>query len=349
MKTSFISTYAIGSAARQTIASSQVRLDRAQGELASGRHYDLGRELGAAYGDAVSLRQRLTEAAGLQAANAHVATGLDVKQNALRSIGDAAQDFVADLLSVGQLNTGGRNIESSGRQYLQGLIDRLNTSHDGAFVFGGVNSGQQPIAQFYGDAGSPAATALTNTFVASFGFAPGSPGSDTITEAAMEAFLDGPFAALFDDAAWGADWSSASDEVALVRISANESAEVSVSANEGGLRKLAMAYAAAAELGAANLNSSTFQTMTTKLAKIAGEAVQEVSFLQARLGTVQERVEKSQSLLMAQDDVFGRRLAELESVDPFEVSVRVTNLLTQIETSYAVTARIQRLSLLNYL
>ena len=39
----------------------------------------------------------------------------------------------------------------------------------------------------------------------------------------------------------------------------------------------------------------------------------------------------------------------LESVDPYEASTRVNTLLTQIETSYALTARIQQLSLLDYL
>jgi len=349
MKSSFISTYAIGAASRQTIATSQVRLDRAQTELASGRHFDVGEALGGSYGDAVAFRQRLAEQGGLQASNSYLATGLDVKQNALQSIVGTAEAFVADLLSVGQLSTGGRAIEAAGRQNLQSLIDRLNTNHDGAFVFAGTNAGQLPVADYYDDAGSAAAASVNAAFVANFGLPPGSPGSEAITDAAMEAFLDGPFAALFDSPAWETDWSSATDDVPTVRISARETASASVSANEDAFRKLSLAYVAAGELGTANLNPSTFQTMTKKLAALAGNAVQEVSFLQARLGTVQEKIERAQTLLQAQDDVFGKRLAELESVDPFEVSVRVTTLLTQIETSYAVTARIQRLSLVNYL
>jgi flagellar hook-associated protein 3 FlgL len=36
-------------------------------------------------------------------------------------------------------------------------------------------------------------------------------------------------------------------------------------------------------------------------------------------------------------------------VDPFEASTRVAALMTQVETAYAMTARIQNLSLLKYL
>ena len=44
-----------------------------------------------------------------------------------------------------------------------------------------------------------------------------------------------------------------------------------------------------------------------------------------------------------------RHINLLEAVDPAEASTRISLLLTQIETAYSLTARIQRLSLLNYL
>ena len=50
-----------------------------------------------------------------------------------------------------------------------------------------------------------------------------------------------------------------------------------------------------------------------------------------------------------QIDIMTRHIGALENVDPFEASTRVSALLTQVETAYAMTARIQRLSLLNYL
>jgi flagellar hook-associated protein 3 FlgL len=46
-----------------------------------------------------------------------------------------------------------------------------------------------------------------------------------------------------------------------------------------------------------------------------------------------------------QIDIFKTFLNELEGVDPYEASTRVNALISQIETSYALTARIQQLSL----
>jgi flagellar hook-associated protein 3 FlgL len=40
---------------------------------------------------------------------------------------------------------------------------------------------------------------------------------------------------------------------------------------------------------------------------------------------------------------------DLDGVDTYETAIKVNSLLTQIEVSYSVTARIQSLSLMQYL
>ena len=41
--------------------------------------------------------------------------------------------------------------------------------------------------------------------------------------------------------------------------------------------------------------------------------------------------------------------ADLEAVDPYETSIELNTLLTQIETSYSITSRIQQLSIMRFL
>jgi flagellar hook-associated protein 3 FlgL len=50
-----------------------------------------------------------------------------------------------------------------------------------------------------------------------------------------------------------------------------------------------------------------------------------------------------------QIDIMATHIGTLEGVDPFEASTRVSQLLTQVETAYAMTARIHQLTILNYL
>jgi flagellar hook-associated protein 3 FlgL len=165
----------------------------------------------------------------------------------------------------------------------------------------------------------------------------------------MQTFLDGAFADLFDDAPWAANWSSAADQNLRSRISTQELVETSMNANDPGVRKLASVYTMLADLGVENLNDQAFQTVVDTAIRVVGEGIQDMAKLQANLGIVQERVEVANERMSLQIDIITTHIGTLESVDPYEASTRLSTLMTQIETSYALTARIQRLSLLNYL
>jgi flagellar hook-associated protein 3 FlgL len=74
-----------------------------------------------------------------------------------------------------------------------------------------------------------------------------------------------------------------------------------------------------------------------------------VTGLRANVGLAEERIARSSERISIQTDIVESNISKLEAVDPAEVSVRISALLTQIETSYSLTARIHQMSLLNYL
>jgi flagellar hook-associated protein 3 FlgL len=110
-----------------------------------------------------------------------------------------------------------------------------------------------------------------------------------------------------------------------------------------------MAYAMVADLGIEKLNQGAYQAVVDTGTRIAGEAVQDLAKEQSRLGTAQERVANANDRMSIQIDILTNHIGSLEGVDPYEASTRVSALMTQVETAYAMTARIQNLSLLKYL
>ena len=70
---------------------------------------------------------------------------------------------------------------------------------------------------------------------------------------------------------------------------------------------------------------------------------------QTDLGIVQKSVTDANSRMTVQRDIITNHVDALEGVDPYEASSRLSALMTQIETAYAMTGRIQHLSILNYL
>jgi flagellar hook-associated protein 3 FlgL len=175
------------------------------------------------------------------------------------------------------------------------------------------------------------------------------PGVAAISAADMKTFLDGAFAGLFDGTAWRSDWSTASDQDMLSRISTSEVIETSSNANEQAIRKLASAYTMVADLGVEGLGQETFQTVVDKAVTLASEAIADLSLTAADLGTAQERVKNANTRMSMEIDIMTKHIGTLEGVDPYEASTRLSQLMTQVETAYAMTARVQKLSLLNYL
>jgi flagellar hook-associated protein 3 FlgL len=348
MKTTFISTYSIGEAVRNNIMRSQQRLADAQLELSTGKHADVGVAVGGMYSNLTFLKQQREELVTLTQSNAGVSTKLGVTQDALESIVNGAQEFVAEL--IGAEGTSAPDvIQKQGASRLSSFQDLINVNFDGSYLFSGTNAGQAPVEDYFETPAPASRTAVETAFITEFGFPPSDPAVSTISAAAMTTFLDGAFSDLFDDPAWGTNWSSANDTLAEVRISSTETIEASVSANEQGFRKIASVYAAASDLGTAQLNERTFEVFAFWMAERTGQAVSEVSVIQAQVGTMEQRIGDAVDRAQIQRNVLDLRIGDIEEVDPFEATARVTSLLTQIETSYAVTARIQQLSILNFL
>lgn len=349
MQASFTSTKSLNEANRISILKLQTRLITAQQELASGRLADMGVSLGGRTSETVSLRQQYARFTTLVETNSTVTTRLDVSLAALDSFNKTAQKFLGTLLVSRDIENGPAVSQGEAQANLVALMDGLNSTLSGQYLFGGINTTAQPITDYYATPTPANRQAVIDAFTTAFGTPPSDPANSGISAAAMQTFLDGPFANLFEEPAWSGDWSAASDQNLKSRISSTEQIDTSANANEDAFRKLAKAYAMVADLGVGTLNKDTFGAVVDSAVKIAGEAIQDLAGVQARLGTASARVSASNERMSAQLTIMNTQIGNLETVDPFEASTRVTSLLTQLETAYSLTARVQRLTILSYL
>lgn len=349
MEATFTSTNSLNQATRLSLLKLQTRLIKAQEELASGRKWDIGKENGARESESISLRQDLSRHATLIDTNSVATVRLSVQQNTITNLSQSAQSFVSTLIAARNTNEGPGLVQKEAQANLVSLIDGLNTSTGGVQIFSGINTDTPPITDYYSTPTSASRTAVANAFLADFGTTQSDPANISIAGGAMQTFLDTTFATLFDAAAWTTNWSVASDVNMNSRISPFEVIETSTNANEDGFRKLARAYTMIADLGVTNLNRDTFGVVVDEAIRLASEAVQDFSGLQANLGTAEARIARANERLSTQNNILTNHIGGLENVDPFDASVRVTTLLTQIETAYSLTARVQRLTILNYL
>jgi flagellar hook-associated protein 3 FlgL len=272
-----------------------------------------------------------------------------VTQEALNGAGQTAQSLIDTMIASRSSSTGPQIVRDAAMAALSGLTDTVNTSFAGGHLFAGVNTDVQPLTDYF-DSPTPAnRQAVADAFLAEFGFAQDDPAVATISASQMESFIDTTFSALFEEPAWSSNWSDASDENIQSRVSVFEVIDTSTNANEDAFRKLAKVYTMLGDLGVKNMNAETFSAVVDKALVVAGESVQDLAVLRANLGTAEGRIASANTKMEAQIDILTTQVTGLEGVNEFDAAVRVTSLLTQMEVAFSLTARIQRLTLLNYL
>ena len=112
---------------------------------------------------------------------------------------------------------------------------------------------------------------------------------------------------------------------------------------------LAQAFTIMDVLGSSKINQAAFTSSVDKSLAIVSEAQVQVGEEQARLGIGQALVKDTRSGLEQRKTSLTTALSSLENVDPYEAATRVNLLMNQLESSYALTGRISRMSLLTYL
>jgi flagellar hook-associated protein 3 FlgL len=350
MKTSNISTLSIIHATRETRVNLQSKLVEAQKESSTGRYADVGVTLGYLTQRTVSLRQDLERVQTFKDTNTVASSRLELSQITLEGMAEAAQEFLTTLMAARAAPSSASVAITDAKNKLTSFTAAMNTTVNGTHIFAGVNTDVKPMIDYFGTSGAAAQAATTAAFSAAFGgLEQSDPGVENITAAQMEAFLNGPFANLFSGANWTTTWSSASDQNISSRISTNERIDTSTNANAGPFRAIAQAYTMIADIGLEELNDEAYLAVINKAIEVVGQASADLTQLRAGLGTAEERIAAANQRLDIQKSLLNDHIVNLEGVDPYEATVKVNSLLVQIESAYALTARLQNLSLLNHI
>ena len=350
MKLSFISSLAIQNAMRYTINRTQQDVQNLQTEIVTGRHADIGISLGAEAARSVTLNRDILRLETIRDSNVLVTQRLSASQAALESMADSAQSVLEAFISVSsaddstRLTVARRTIESA----FDAFTGAANTSANGEYLFSGVHTDVKPLENWF-EAGSSPKAAFDALFLGHFGFDQTNPATASITVTQMDDFMSNVLEPAFFGAAWNTDWSSASDTNMSSRITRTEIVESSSNANSNGMRSMALAAVIGMELLDLNISSEVRNTVNSRAILHAGQAVTGVDQERGKLGIAENRVGKANIALEAQIRIVRLHIGELEGVDAYEASTRMNTLLTQVETSYALTARIQQLNLMNYL
>lgn len=333
-------------ATQSQLARLETQVGNARKELSTGRLADVGFELGVRTGDIIGLRQELTQIESTTETNKLVSTRLEATQSSLRTVSDGSSDFLEALVAArGNASTRGI-VGLQAKDTIGRLVEALGTRIAGVNLFSGINVDRNPLEPYFTEPPPDSRTAVGTAFSLYFGFSQTDPAVATISASSMQTYMDTMFAGVFADSSWQANWSAAGESLTSM-VSTDVVIQSSVTANEESIRKVMRALVLVSDSGTAQLSEPAYHAVVDEAIRLVGEGMAGLADLEGQVGVMQSRVSEATEGLESRRVLLTRAVGEMEDVDPTELSTRLSELLNQIEAAYAITARLQRISLLD--
>lgn len=351
MGSNFVSTFNLLNGPRLFARNAQAQVARLNQELVTERFSDVGLILGNRTGRSTLLYQELARVDALKTSNSMTTGRIGATQTVVSDLRNAADTFMATLVGLPTNATSAETVRGEAERNLTTLIDKLNSAFAGQSLFSGIKTDIEPATNASGEVKTAFNSYLAYlppiTVLDPPGVRPAT--ASDVTADQMNAFLAGDFATQFDDTNWEANWSSASNVNIQSQVSATETMTTSVNANESAFRFIARAYNALGSIPSSELNDNAFQAVVKYAIEQLGEGVNGLTVMEANLGASQSRIKAVNEQLTVQKAFLNNTLVSMEGVDPYEAKVKLDAVELQINLSYSLTVRLQKLNLLNYI
>lgn len=304
-------------------------------ELASGKIADLSSHLSGEFTEVASIEHALRTLDAQNVAARETSLLLETAQIALGTVQDVSANLAPALISAGNSNHPSllRTTSTDAAQKFDTLVAALNTRIADRSVFSGMDTdraalmtGPEILMQLRSDlAGESTVSGVMNAIEVWF-TQPGGP---------FETFA----------------YSGAATDLAPIPISETERVDFNVRADNAGLRQTMKAFALGAIATDLPLLTDTSDRAT--LLRNAGETMltgqTDLAILRSDIGALESYSDAARTRNSAARSTFEISRTELYTADPFQIASELETAQTQLEAVYALTARISRMSLADYL
>ena len=349
MTTTNVSSNYLTSAMLPSMLQTQATLATDGVEMSTGQVENVGLTLGDQSGYELSLRNENDQMQALTTSNSIVTGNLTTAQDTLNSILTSAQTAQSDLTTwTSESTASNTTLASIGTSNLQGLIASANTTSNGIYVFGGQNDSVAPMNDYFSTPISGAQTAVTTAFQAAL--TTDGVTASTMTATQMQSFLGSTsFTDIFTGSGGTSNLSNASSTNTTAEIAPGQTIDASTNANQAGFQQLAQGYAMLSQFGNAGLSSAAQQVVASTAQSLITQGVASITAQEADVGSTLSQVTDATNSMASQMTILQTQIGNLDNVNTTTVATKISQLSTQLQTAYELTAQIQKLSLAQYL
>ena len=302
-------------------------------EVTTGLATDTTARVKGDYAPLAGIESSLTQLESYRRVTSETAATAGIMQTALGHIATNARDLGSALIAAATSNSPARinTLGTDATQKLQSALSALNTRIGDRSVFAGVATDHAAV--------SDAETMMSGLDTAVSG---------AISSADVQTAVDAWFA---DPAGFAATVYQGGAALSPVPVGPDEQVKLDVTALDPAVVETLKGLAMTSLLDRGTLAGS--DVARADLAKRAGESLLSSATaraeLSARLGTVEAGIAEAAQRNDSEKSALETARLGLLSVDPFETATKLQQTEMQLQTLYSITARMQRLSLVDYL
>ena len=347
----YISTLASHLQLNSSIRSLQSQLMDAQKEISTGRKADLVAALRDRAAEDVDLRNALADANEYKGTTDIVASRMDSMQAALSGVHDIAEQM---------RNTALTSRDSVSRHYLQQAaataLDRINSFLNGEVgdrtLFSGNQTNVSPMqgANTVNGATGVSPQQAVNQVIANLG---------PITDAASAlAVANGPdgVSSIFNDTNSNPNlrytptfYNGGTTGTVSARLDRGSQIDYGVRADDPAFRELQQGLYMLSSVPSGSIPDDAYAAWQDEAIKHISAGFQGTIDVSAELGYKQSVVADASTRHDATIAQLNNQVANLEAADPYETSLRLSQLQTQLEATFSITARMNDLTLTKFL
>lgn len=308
---------------------------RLTNELSTGQTTDVAKRFSGDFSIVSSIETSLTSLQSYKSAANEAGQFSTIMQTTLEVVQSQTTAAVSALLltSNSANQTQIDNTASNVRQKFDAVVSSLNTQAGGRSIFAGAATDGPAIAS-------------ANVIIAELQIVIAAETTAAGVETAVNTWFDAPGGGYETVGYLGS-----TTPLVPFKIGAHQEADVSIMATDTEIRDTLKGLALAALVSEGALAGDALEQAL--LLKNAGAALLSVgdrlTGMRANLGTVEAQIETVSTQTASEISALEIVKTELLSVDPYSAASELEAVQTQLETLYAITARMSRLSLVDFL
>lgn len=322
-------------ATRSRIAQAQRDLSRSSGEVSTGLRNDIGKHLKGDFARLTSVERTLRLTETYLNGTALAKSYFSGMQSALARAQDEVEELGPRMLAASGTGQTARLLTTAvgAEEGFGSVVQGINTQNGGRSPFAGTATNGLALL--------PAGDILNDleTLVAA------APDAATMISLVDNYFMDP--AGGYETIAYLGDTTAQTG----FTIDEGEIASSDLTALDVGLRRTLAGLAMASMIGrgVGPADAAALTDMADASGEWMREGYYETTQRRAELGVTEARIDNASTRHITTRTILAEEQADMVSADPFEAAVELQSVETRLETLYLMTARLQRLTLAEYL